>query len=395
MNILLLNDEGDKLRYISNYLVGLGHECEQVNDVNSMKNRVTRKNYDVVIIDLQVPMGDEEQYDDVLNGFAAIDYLRATTDTIFHPKKILVISQYVDKNVIWRLNAHCTNGIMYDGPNGNWKEELKKELDYIALLSKKKVDLIILSVVENEKLQIEKIFDWEMLDVENDPLQYYYCEVSDKSNYPLNLIHCHIGRMGAVAAAQATARVIELFEPNCVIMCGIAGGRRNKTSFGDIVVADSVVDFVSGSIEGDTEEISFFPDSEIIAMDPKWVKKFKNYKENKFLLREIRDTVDVNGDYKNDICIHIGKMATGSAVIKSESFSEKYIRTHNRQFIAIDMETYGVYYTARNLGCKYISLKCISDHANSHKDDKYQKYAAALAANLLKYYILTDYKKEI
>ena len=76
-------------------------------------------------------------------------------------------------------------------------------------------------------------------------------------------------------------------------------------------------------------------------------------------------------------------------------FSEKYIKAHNRQYIAIDMETYGVYYTARHLGRKYISIKCISDNADHKKDDKYQKYAALLASKIMKYFIINDYKKLI
>lgn len=394
MNILLLDDEGDKLRYISNYLKSIGHSCEQVNDIAAMKNEVARKKFDVVIIDLVVPLADEEQYEDAQNGYSAVDYLRTTTDTIFYPKKIVVLSRYLDKEVAWKLNMLGTTGIKYDGPNGNWKQELKKELDYISLISIKKADIVILTVVENEKQQMEKVFDWKKLDVVNDPLQYYYCEVKNSGGFPLTLVHCYIAKMGVVAASQATARVIELFEPDCILMCGIAGGRRGKTNFGDIVVAETAVDFAGGSIEQDSRgKVEFIPDSDIVGTDPNWIKPFKNYKEDTNLLRSIRDSADLYGDYKNDICLHIGKIATGSAVIKSETFSEKYIKSHNRQYVAIDMETYGVYYTARNLMCQYISIKSISDNADQKKNDAHQKYAALIASNMVKHYITYDYRK--
>lgn len=394
MNILLLDDEGDKLRYISNYLKSIGHSCEQVNDIAAVKNEVARKKFDVVIIDLVVPLADEEQYEDVQNGYSAIDYLRTTSDTIFYPKKIVVLSRYLDKEVAWKLNMLGTTGIKYDGPNGNWKQELKKELDYISLISIKKADIVILTVVENEKQQMEKVFDWKKLDVVNDPLQYYYCEVKNSSGFPLTLVHCYIAKMGVVAASQATARVIELFEPDCILMCGIAGGRKGKTNFGDIVVVDTVVDFAGGSIEQDSSgKVEFVPDSDIVGTDPNWIRPFKNYKEDINLLRSIRDSADLYNDYKNDICLHIGKIATGPAVIKSEIFSEKYIKSHNRKYIAIDMETYGVYYTARNLMCQYISIKGISDNADQRKNDAHQKYAALIASNMVKHFIINDYRK--
>lgn len=395
MNILLLDDEGDKLRFISNYLEGIGHNCEQANDVTSMKNKVARKRYDVVIVDLVVPLANEEQYEDKHNGYLAVDYLRTTTDTIFYPKRILVLSRYLNMEVILKLNSDGVMGIKYDKPDGNWKQELKKELDYISLISIKKADIVILTVVENEKQQMEKVFEWKKLDVVNDPLQYYYCEIKNKNGLPLILIHCYIGKMGVVAASQATARVIEMFEPDCILMCGIAGGRNGKTNFGDIIVAETAVDFVSGSIEQNSaRKIEFIPDSDVIGTDPNWIKPFKGYKEDINLLRNIKDTADLYKDYNNEVCIHIGRIATGPAVIKSEAFSEKYIKAHNRQYIAIDMETYGVYYVARNLGCQYVSIKSISDNADQKKNDTHQKYAALLAANMLKHYIVNDYHKQ-
>ena len=395
MNILLLDDEGDKLRYISNYLKEIGHNCEQINDVAAMKYKVAIKKYDVIIIDLVVPLADEEEYEDKQNGYIAIEYLKTTTDTIFYPKRIMVLSRYLDKEVAWKLNSMGVMGIKYELPNGTWRKELKEELDYISLISVKKADAVILTVVPNEKQQVEKVFEWKKLDVTNDPLQYYYCEIKNSEGFPLTLVHCHIAKMGVVAASQATARAIELFEPDYILMCGIAGGRNGKTNFGDIVVAETAVDFVSGSIEQDSEgTVEFLPDSDIVGVEPMWIKPFKHYKENINLLREIRDKSDLYNEYIADVRLHIGKIATGPAVIKSEVFANNYIKSHNRQYIAIDMETYGVYYTARNLGCKYISIKSISDNADQNKNDIYQKYAAFLAANIMKYYIVNDYRKQ-
>lgn len=396
MNILLLDDEGDKLRYISNYLKEIKHECDQVNDITALKDKVARKKYDVVIVDLVIPLSDEEQYEDVLNGYLAIEYLRKTTDTIFYPKKIIVLSRYLNREIVWKLNSLGTTGIKYDTSNGNWKSELKEELDYISLISIKKADIVIMTVVENEKEQIEKIYNWETLNVVNDPLQYYCCEIEDATKYPLTLVHCYISKMGVVAATQATSRVIELFEPDCIIMCGIAGGRNGKTNFGDVVVAEKSVDYAGGSIEQDpVGEMEFIPDSDKISMEPAWLIPFKGYRDNTKLLREIRDISDLFNEYRHDICMHIGEVATGSAVIKSEKFSEKYIKSHNRQYIAIDMETYGAYYAARNLGCKYVSVKSISDNADQHKNDAHQKYAALIAANLVKHYIDNDFRKNL
>lgn len=280
MNILLLDDEGDKLRYISNYLDSIGHKCEQCNDFMAMKRAVARKKYDVIIVDLVVPYdAEDENYEDKQNGYIAIEYLRKTTDTIFYPKRILVLSRYLDKEVAWKLNSLGTTGIKYEAHNTKWKEDLKQELEYISLMSIKKADIVILTVTENEKNQLKKVFEWTELDIAGDPLQYYYCELNNVNKFPLTLIHCHISKMGVVAASQASARVIELFEPDCILMCGIAGGRDGETSIGDIVIAETAVDFAAGSI-GETPEgkLEFIPDSDIVGTDPSWIKPFKSYK---------------------------------------------------------------------------------------------------------------------
>ena len=392
MNILLLEDEGEKSRYVFCFLKELGYKCTKVDNIESMKESVSQHKYDVVIIDLFVPIEYEIEFQD--NGYQAISYLRTTTDTIFYPKKILVLSRFFDSTTCLRLNDMGTTGIRYDPVEQTWKSKLKDELDYIALLSVKKVDIAILTAVEHEKEQVRKIFEWEQMDLSSETLQFYSCQVMGKSKKTLTLIHCHIARMGMTASSYATTRIQALFEPDCIMMVGIAGGRKNKVNFGDIIIAEKAVDYGSGSVEeGEDGEIVFIPNTDVMNMNPKWTKCFNDYKDNKNLLRSIKDKSDLMNEYDQEIKLHIGKIATGPDVIKSEKFADEFIQKHSRDYLAIDMETYGVYYVANNYECMFMSIKGISDNADKDKNDTYQKYAALLAANLAKHYILNDYTK--
>lgn len=49
------------------------------------------------------------------------------------------------------------------------------------------------------------------------------------------------------------------------------------------------------------------------------------------------------------------------------------------------METYAVYYAAQNAmnSPKFVSIKAVSDYANQHKNDDYQKYAAFISIQFL------------
>ena len=87
MKILLLDDEGEKLRHISHFLESLGHRWTQVNDIESMKRHLRETKYDILVADLQIPVENEEHYEGVENGFEAIQYLRNTTDTLFSQRK--------------------------------------------------------------------------------------------------------------------------------------------------------------------------------------------------------------------------------------------------------------------------------------------------------------------
>lgn len=400
MRILLLDDEGDKQRYISSFLELQGHTSEAVYNSVKMKEKLREGEYDVLVTDLKIPVAYEEEYEGLENGFEAIQYVRDTTEDICFPQRIIVVSRYLDETNTCRLNALGARGIRYDKPNGKWKQELKKELEYISLANKEaedevnkknmKADIVILTFIDNEKNQLRKIFNWKQLSVKKDPLEYYSATADNEQK--TKLVHCHTSCMGAVASSQATTRAIELFDPDMIIICGIAGGRPGKTNFGDIVLVQTSVNFAVGSIEESTEgDIKFLPDSDEISMEPLWIRPFRNYKDNLDLLRKIRDSANLTEEYDHDIRLHIGKIATGPAVIKSENFAEKYIKSHNRQYIAVDMETYGMYYAAQNLSRRFLSIKGISDNADKAKNDNHQKFAALAAANLVKHFILNDY----
>lgn len=71
--------------------------------------------------------------------------------------------------------------------------------------------------------------------------------------------------MGISQAASTAARIVERLKPRCLAMCGICAGWRNKTSLGDVIVADRVFQYDIGKIEVETaadgrESTTFRPD---------------------------------------------------------------------------------------------------------------------------------------
>ncbi|KAK1252145.1 hypothetical protein MKX08_003332 [Trichoderma sp. CBMAI-0020] len=88
-----------------------------------------------------------------------------------------------------------------------------------------------------------------------------------------------------------------------------------------------------------------------------------------------------------DIEIFIGRIASGNSVIKSGEYRDKIAQEQG--VIALEMEGAGLW---DEIPC--IIVKGVSDYADGHKNDLWQRYAAATAASVLKAvlgrYTMTD-----
>lgn len=85
-------------------------------------------------------------------------------------------------------------------------------------------------------------------------------------------------------------------------------------------------------------------------------------------------------ELNNAAAVHIGKIASADRVMKSASHRDKLAET--KEVIAFEMESAGV---CDNFPC--ITIKGVSDYADSHKDSKWQSYAAANAAAAAKTFL--------
>lgn len=392
MKVLLLEDTGEKQQEIKRALEEEGHSVQLSLSVSDFRKDIKKEEYDLALIDLFVPQENTKQIDED-GGYQAIQYIRDTTDDIYRPKNVLVISEHLNEDRIMCLNKLNVKGIRF-GDGEEWEEDLMEEIDQISL-TQKKVDIVIITAVEVEMIQTKKVLpNIRELDID-DEVVFYQSDIVNRKNEKISLILCQQLRKGMVAAANLTTKAISMFNPDCVIMLGIAGGNKKEVELGDIVVASDAIDYCSGSVEEQGDNLEFLPDSQSIPATRKILQRFRHYKGNGELLRKVRDDC---GDLKEsrDISLHIGKMATGPAVIKNDRFVKEYLKKHNKDYLAIDMETFGVYYSAkysRNDKIQFIAVKSISDGADPDKDDRYQKYCSRLAANLVKHYIENDYQR--
>jgi nucleoside phosphorylase len=78
--------------------------------------------------------------------------------------------------------------------------------------------------------------------------------------------------------------------------------------------------------------------------------------------------------------VHFGLIASGDTVMKSGKHRDEIAKSHN--IIAFEMEGAGVW---DNIPC--VVIKGVCDYADSHKNKKWQNYAAATAASCMKAFL--------
>jgi hypothetical protein len=92
-------------------------------------------------------------------------------------------------------------------------------------------------------------------------------------------------------------------------------------------------------------------------------------------LKKARETADAQKP-----CVHFGRIASGDKVIKSGEDRDQIALKEN--IIAFEMEGAGVW---DHFPC--VIIKAVCDYADSHKNKKWQGYAAATAAACMKAFL--------
>ncbi len=227
----------------------------------------------------------------------------------------------------------------------------------------------IITAVQVETDYVMRLYDnWEKIKISEDNQEYFSASFT-KNSKPHRIITAQQNTMGMTAAALLSAKMIHEFRPEYLIMCGIAAGlgQDSEQIYGDIIVPDIVWDYSSGKFIAPEfsaikfGRLGFMPRPKFIKADEAIINIVKG--------------LQGNTDYK----FFVGPMACGSAVVANREVIESQIHSFMPDTIGLDMESYGVLYTAKNATSprpKAAVIKSICDYADHQKSDQYQKFAA-------------------
>jgi nucleoside phosphorylase len=169
-----------------------------------------------------------------------------------------------------------------------------------------------------------------------------------------------IAGSGNLHAAIAARDAIATWNPEYVILCGIAGGfRAQHQHLGDILVPRQVVNYETGKLSNGKFEHRY----EAYHASHKLIKAAEFAQRTSWWARIPPELAGRRPDKLN---VHFGVLASGEKVIADKEWGE--------------MESLGVAHAAYDVEPAWGVVKAVSDFADSHKRDNWQPFAAATAA---------------
>ncbi|MDM8557282.1 COR domain-containing protein [Candidatus Parabeggiatoa sp. HSG14] len=291
--------------------------------------------------------------------------------TVVIPYKNLINAEEMGEKVIpiFELKERVPISQLLDGI-----EKIKKNKGSIPPPKNKRlVDVVIITALDKERNAVLRYLDAPKK-----------VQIKHRTIYKSNLRHDNtessyqvvllcLDNMGNVAAGIATARVIDTWKPSLIILTGIMGGvkERNKRDLGDLIIPDQIIGYEQSKITDRGTERR----DEVLRPDHTLLEATKDF--------DFKMSPPISRpDGKNKIPdIHWGPVASGEKVI-ADTQTIPELQNNWTKLIGVEMESYGAALAAYKAESRprFLMVKGICDWANPDKNDKWQKYAAEVAA---------------
>jgi nucleoside phosphorylase len=245
-------------------------------------------------------------------------------------------------------------------------------VEHESVMNKKKTILVIVALPEE--------FDvfQKLLPSTADHSTSFQVRLEHSSGHPdFRIISALSEQMGSQSALLSTEQCIKDFEPDLIVVLGIAGSLSSDACVGDVCISNEIIDVLHNSkVSGPTEEISLHP--AVSTVDAALVSSFNfirshpnlkpRYDEWRSSGLEASNALGLNDVVRIDGPeLLVGPIACGP-VTASKEFKER-IRAITRKVLAIETESGGVMAAARQYAIPTITIRGISDDADAKKAD--------------------------
>lgn len=410
IRVLIMDDTPDKTTKIKSVLkercLLKEEEIEWAGSINSGRRKLASMVYDLLILDLVMPINDGDEVEAEGNSESFIEEL-SRVGRLHKPVYIIALTQYEEKvekhrksfaKKLWKL-------IHYDLKETDWEDVLQEAVDTIvatkgqlkkSMEDERHFDVGILCALPEEFEQMKLAFSnqWNSVPLAGLPYQLYSTMVRTEYGHTIKVIACCNNVPGMQAASITASFLLSRFDLETLFMTGFCAGFKKKgktdVNYGDLFIADSEYDYGSGKlIKKDNEQV-VMPEPKQMPCSYDVLGKLNDFITEQVAASKVfaelkRVGLLVEGmEVPN---IHVGPGACGSYVVGDEAFMEQLVKEDNRNLKGLDMEGYGLYLAGHMLNKTCVLVKGIADFGGKDKDDKYHKVCSYASAWFVQHFI--------
>lgn len=240
-------------------------------------------------------------------------------------------------------------------------------------------DFLIITALENEaKAVVSRLENHTTARFQERDIRTYHCgtiPIHD-TDRAYRVVVVLLPSMGEISAANATTDALVHWNPQFVLMVGIAGGfALDDLDLGDVVVADQVVGYEYGK----QTDGGLKPRDHVYPASALLLERVRNFWDDSWAQH-----IDVSRPAKASRATSkrfVGPIASGNKVIASKEFQATLLARWPK-LIAIETEAEGVFAAVfdRPQIKGTLVVRGICDMADERKGDEWQEYAANAAA---------------
>jgi nucleoside phosphorylase len=286
--------------------------------------------------------------------------------------------------------------------------QLQKSQKFVSK-TKRKVDIIIFTVVKNEYNALKNLFSIDKNTLINNKklngIKAWEVDIERSGGFDkLNALIVYIGEPGDLECSIAAMRVFQEYDCDLAVLCGIAAGLQNEIKKYSIIVSKGVVDYEPQRLESNGE-ITYRPktypiNDKKLLRDIQYIETesddWRKYYHKTIL--ELGSEFNIQQVEKSEF--KVGIIASGKKLF-ADSDSLEILRnsiTFDKGIVAVEMESAGFCIACNEFYNNWLVIRGISDYGGEDKNEelnkKYQHIAAFGAFTALLYYLKNNYKRD-
>jgi nucleoside phosphorylase len=401
IRVLCLEDNdsaADELRGIAELaLAPTRMEFDRFSSVIDAKQAAKNKQYDVALVDVQVPLRKlESPRKD--GGLIFLEYV-LTSPHAKRPRYVVGIT--TEKELFESARPQFSQSLFAilerDSASELWKSALGRFFSYVGSQEATQasnarercgpVSLAIYCAIATTELDaLRRWFGvtFARLDVPNDPTEYWLGKMVGRSGEH-SVLAIGAPEQGMPVAAALTAKVIQKFCPLVVATCGVAAAIEATAGFGDVLVADQTWDHTTGKRVGTPDgRVDTRSENRSIRVDPLIIDQTKRLSADSKFLQAVSDEWPAQKP-RTALRACCGPFASGGSVIEAPSIRDEIIE-RDRKTIGIDMEAHAVAaacWYSTHPATPAIVVKSVVDYGVPPKTDAWHPYAAYTSVRFL------------